>query len=165
MLDWLHPSQLIYCDTDSVIFVYDKNNPLHKYPSNDSKDLPDNVRFGNALGEWEDEFKKDGGHIKEIVVGGAKSYSYVTNKDKFVVKQKGITLDRANSNLFTFDRVKDMVLDGRELQSEKRYQFVWNQATKDVETRYVSRTVKPTLDSKRTLVEGTYDTVPFGDEK
>ena len=58
---------------------------MHKYPSNDAKDLPDNVRFGDALGEWEDEFKKDGGHIKEIVVGGAKSYSYVTNKDKFVV--------------------------------------------------------------------------------
>ena len=23
MLDWLHPSQVIYCDTDSVIFIYD----------------------------------------------------------------------------------------------------------------------------------------------
>jgi len=57
-----------------------------------------------------------------------------------------------------------MVLDGGELQSEKRYQFVWNQATKDVETRYVSRTVKPTLDLKRAIVEGTYDTVPFGYE-
>ena len=71
---------------------------------------------------WESgrmNFKKDGGHIKEIVVGGAKSYSYVTNNDKIVVKQKGITLDRANSNLFTFDKVKEMVLDGGELQSEK----------------------------------------------
>ena len=165
MLDWLHPSQLIYCDTDSAIFVYDKNNPLHKYPNNDAKDLPDNVRFGDALGEWEDEFKKEGGHIKEIVVGGAKSYSYVTNKDKFVVKQKGITLDRANSNLFTFDKVKNMVLDGASIQSEKRHQFVWNQTTKDVETRYVSRTVQSTLDMKREFTEGTYDTVPFGYKK
>ena len=25
MLDWLHPSQVCYCDTDSVCFVYNKN--------------------------------------------------------------------------------------------------------------------------------------------
>ncbi len=105
MLNWLHPSQLIYCDTDSVIFLYDEENPLHKYPSNDAKDLPDNVRFGDALGDWEDEFKQ-GEWIEEIVVSGAKSYSYRTNKGKIVIKQKGITLDRANSNLFTFEKVR-----------------------------------------------------------
>ena len=27
MLDWLHPSQIIYCDTASVICMYDKTNP------------------------------------------------------------------------------------------------------------------------------------------
>jgi len=58
-----------------------------------------------------------------------------------------------------------MVLTGEEIKTEKRYQFIWNQTTKDVETRYIPRTVKPTLDSKRTLVEGTYDTVPFGYKK
>ena len=138
-----------------------KNNPLHKHPNNDSDSLPNNVRFGDALGEWENEFK-DGDFIKEIVVGGAKSYSYVTNKGKIVVKQKGITLDKANSNIFTFEKVKDVVLNGDVLTSEKRYQFVWNQTTKDVETRYISRSVKSTLDSKRELVPITYDTLPFG---
>ena len=108
---------------------------MHKYPSNDAADLPKNVRFGNALGEWEDEFK-DGEYIKEIVVGGAKSYTYITNKGKRDVKQKGITLDCANSNKFTFANVKNMVLDGDVLESEKRYMFIWNQTTKDVETRY-----------------------------
>jgi hypothetical protein len=32
MLDWLHPSQVLYCDTDSVMFVYDETNPEHKAP-------------------------------------------------------------------------------------------------------------------------------------
>jgi hypothetical protein len=40
MLDWLDWSQIVYCDTDSVVFVYDPNNPDHKYPSNEAKDLP-----------------------------------------------------------------------------------------------------------------------------
>jgi len=59
MLLWLDKSQLVYCDTDSVIFIYDENNPKHKYPSNDAKDLPHNIRFGDALGEWENEFGND----------------------------------------------------------------------------------------------------------
>ena len=110
MLNWLHPSQLIYCDTDSVIFLYDKTNLNHKYPTNDDKTKPSNIRFGDALGEWENEFSKDE-WITEIVVGGAKSYSYKTNKGKVVIKQKGITLDRANSNVFTFDSVRKMGLE------------------------------------------------------
>jgi hypothetical protein len=30
MLDWLDPSQVAYCDTDSVIFIVNKKNPKHK---------------------------------------------------------------------------------------------------------------------------------------
>jgi hypothetical protein len=89
MLDWLHPSQVIYCDTDSVFILYDKTNPLHKCPSNMATDLPKNVKFGNALGEWENEME---GHnyITEIVIGGATSYSYTiynpdTQENKYVI--------------------------------------------------------------------------------
>ena len=160
MLLWLDPSQLIYCDTDSVIFRYDPGNPEHKYPKNDERDIPDNVRFGDALGEWENEFGEDE-WIDEIVVGGAKSYSYRTNKGKIVIKQKGITLDSANSKLFTFETVKDVVLKGVKVESEKRFQFTWNNKTKDIETKYISRTVRATTDTKR-VVLGNYDTFPFG---
>jgi hypothetical protein len=110
MLNCLQPSQLIYCDTDSVIFLYDKTNEHHKYPTNDDKTKPTNIRFGDALGEWENEFGH-GEWIDEIVVGGAKSYSYRTNKGKITIKQKGITLDRANSNVFTFDNVRNTILN------------------------------------------------------
>jgi hypothetical protein len=44
MLDWLHPSQVLHCDTDSVMFVYDETNPEHKAPLN-SLSNPETVRF------------------------------------------------------------------------------------------------------------------------
>ena len=50
------------------------------------------------------------------------------------------------------------------LESEKRYQFTWNPKTKDIETRYVSRSVQSTIDSKRTMLSN-YDSTPFGYEK
>ncbi len=30
MLDWLHESQICYCDADCVLLVYDKSNPNHR---------------------------------------------------------------------------------------------------------------------------------------
>ena len=114
MLEWLDPSQICYCDTDSVMFVYDKNNSKHKEPLNDKPNeepkLPIGLRFGKGLGEWEDEMK-EGDWIVELVVGGAKSYAYRTHKGKIVVKQKGITLDHANETRVNFESIKQMVLN------------------------------------------------------
>jgi len=160
MLLWLDKSQIVYCDTDSVIFIYNKDNPKHKCPDNNAKDLPGNIRFGDALGEWENEFSNDE-WIDEIICTGAKSYSYRTNKNKVVVKQKGITLDHTSSNIFTFEAVRDIVLKDIKLESAERFQFSWDNKTKDVETKYVSRTVKPTVDTKRIVLDN-YDTLPFG---
>ena len=87
----------------------------------------------------------------------------MTNKGKVVIKQKGITLDRPNSNVFTFDNVREIVLENKTLESEKRYQFAWNNSTKDIETKYVSRSVKSTMDSKRIILDN-YDSLPFGYE-
>ena len=157
MLSWLHNSQIVYCDTDSVVFIYDKTNPLHKYPSNDS-DRPNNISFGDALGCWENEMKGNE-YIKEIVVGGAKSYSYIKynpdkDKSECIIRQKGITLDINNSNIFTFESIRDMVLEKTKLKSEKRYTFTWDNHTKDIKTDYVSRTVRTTVDSKRIEICG-----------
>ena len=102
--------------------------------------------------------------IDEIVVGGAKSYSYKTNKGKITIKQKGITLDRANSNVFTFENVRDVSLKNVSLESQKRYQVTWNKTTKDIETKYLSRTVNSTINTKRILLEN-FDTLPFGYEE
>ena len=38
MLDWLDDSQVIYCDTDSAIFIYDEDAPKHKHPVLNNKE-------------------------------------------------------------------------------------------------------------------------------
>jgi hypothetical protein len=133
-ISWLHPSQLIYCDTDSCVWLYDEDNPLHKKRDNDDPTLPKSIKFGSGLGQWKDEL--DGDHITEIVIGGAKSYAYMLEKGKVdkktkelvmaVVKQKGITLDEANSEVVNFETLKHMVLNDDTLQSVPRYQFQWD---------------------------------------
>ena len=80
-----------------------KTNPEHKAPLNNESN-PKLVKFGDALGDWENEFKgdKDGSHIVEAVWGGAKSYAYITDTSKIVIKQKVVTLDVANLKMVTF---------------------------------------------------------------
>ena len=161
MLDWLHPSQVCYRDTDSVIFIYDETNPEHKSPE---KHKATTLEFGSGLGQWEDEFGgKD--YIAELVVGGAKSYSYktkygCTKKGKVQVKQKGITLDMANDEVVNFDTMRDMVLNDSTIKSKERFQFKWDTKTKDIITQHISRSIKSTVKEKRTI-DGV-DTQPFG---
>ena len=115
------------------MFVYTKTNTLHKYPCNDAIDLRKSVKFGLGLSEWESECKP-GEFIIELVVGGAKSYSYKTNTGKTVIKQKGITMDVANSKIITFETMRDMVLNNTSIKSEDRYTFRWDAKSKDVVT-------------------------------
>jgi hypothetical protein len=160
MLDWLDPSQVIYCDTDSVVFVVNKKNPKHKHPHND-QELPDKIKFGDSLGCWSDEMKGIA-YIKEIVVGGAKSYAYTTSDGKIVCKQKRITLDMANSEKINFQTMKDMILNNKSLESEPRFTFSWLNISKDVITKHIKKSIRSTVSEKRTI-DG-YDTLPYGFE-
>ena len=57
MMLFLHQSQVIYCDTDSVIYEIDSANPLHRNPRTDPNAVAEGIYMGNALGEWESELK------------------------------------------------------------------------------------------------------------
>ena len=182
-LTWLHPSQILYCDTDSAFVSYDKTNLEHIYPHNDDPNIPDNVRLGNHLGAWEDELK--GGWIMEFVAAGPKSYAYITNKGKLDIKMKSITLDRANNNVFTFNNIRDMVLNripkdkpkdenGKDIEcftidekikkvsliSQARHQFKTTRE-KNIETKYISRSVQSTTEHKRQILSDN-ETRPYG---
>jgi hypothetical protein len=67
----------------------------------------------------------DNCYIKGIIIGGVTSYPYIKydpdkNKEEFSLKQKGITLDRASSNKFTFESIKQiMVSEGGKLKVRK----------------------------------------------
>ena len=162
MLSWLHPSQICYCDTDNVMFIYNKNKPLHKAPSNDATDLQKSVKFGKGLSEWESECQP-GEFITELVVGRANSYSYKTNTGNTVIKQKGITMDAANYKLITFQTMRDLVLNNTIIQSEERYTFIWDNTTKDVVTQFLSRSIRSSVHS--TITTDGFDTLPRGYKK
>ena len=55
-----------------------------------------------------------------------------------------------------------MVLDNAELESKKRFQFIWTKEG-NIQTRNVSRTANSTMDTKRKLLSNYYS-VPFGYE-
>lgn len=114
MLNWLDSSQVIYCDTDSVMFLCDENNPSHKSPYRelDIEDTNKVNEFGNGLGMWEDEYS-DGEYVEELVVAGPKPYTYRATKDNVVCRQDGITIDRANATLVCFCSSRELVLNAK----------------------------------------------------
>ena len=98
-----------------------------------------------------------------LFFGGAKSYAYKKNSGETVIKQKGITMDAANSKIITFETMRDMVLNNTSIKSEDRYTFSWEKASKNVITKFIGRSLRSTVSSKRTIM--AYDTLPFGYEK
>ena len=85
--------RVLYCDTDSIIYEYDKE--LY------------NTDEGNSLGEWELE---DDGNIKEFVGLAPKTYGYITLNNKVNCKCKGISLNYGNIEHFNYDSLKKLVL-------------------------------------------------------
>lgn len=81
-LHFLHPSQLLYTDTDSIAYVKDEKNPLHK-----------DIATGPYLGDYSDEYP--GYHISEYVCLGPKTYCLRIEKGDqmfFKTKFKGLPL-------------------------------------------------------------------------
>ena len=98
--------------------------------------------------------------IVELVTGGVKSNPYNTNKGTAIIKQKGITMDVANTDIINFETMKDMVLNQGTLKSAKRFTFATDPKTRDVVTKLLDRSVRSTVKEKRTVFG--YDTLPFG---
>jgi hypothetical protein len=88
----------IYCDTDSVVYKQ-------------SADPNQNLLTGNFLGEMTDELS-EGDYITDFVTGGPKNYAYKTLKGHIVVKIKGFSLNSTNAQVFTFENVKRVILNG-----------------------------------------------------
>jgi hypothetical protein len=96
----------------------------------------------------------DGWRIIEIIIGGAKSYSYIKYKPKTdksekdqsetVIKQKGITLDRACADAVTFETIKNMVMDNSTIECPKRFQFLMDK-DKNISTKDIGKTIRPTF--------------------
>ena len=66
----------------------------------------------------------------------------------------------ANDEVVNFDTMRDMVLNTTKIQSKERFQFKWDAQTKDIVTTHISRSIRSTINEKRTI-DGL-DTLPFG---
>ena len=97
---------VLYFDTDSVIFKTQKNDDLSYLP------------IGNYLGELTNEISAQDGYIVEFVSGGPKNYAYRTLSGKEECKVRGFTLNWANSKLIHFDAIKSIICTSHDRQIE-----------------------------------------------
>jgi hypothetical protein len=89
--------QVLYFDTDSIIYVIDQTNKSHYEPP-----------LGDYLGEFKDEI--GGKSIEEYVSGGAKNYAYrIKETQETCCKVRGFTLNYSNSKKINFESMKELV--------------------------------------------------------
>jgi len=96
---------VLYCDTDSVIYVQ-------------KVDEPPKVTMGDYLGDLTDELEKfgSGSFIDEFVSGGPTNYAFSvicpsTGKRTTKCKVKDITLNYKNSKVVHFTSLKNVILE------------------------------------------------------
>jgi hypothetical protein len=92
--------RVLYADTDSVIY-------------RESPNASENLTVGSFLGEMTSELDEDD-NIVEFVSGGPKNYGYITKKGKMAVKIRGFTLNCTNAEAFSFEKIKNVILNGVE---------------------------------------------------
>lgn len=85
--------RVLYHDTD--ILVYVRKPGEYQLP------------LGDRLGKLKDELEGDS--IVDFVSSGPRSYGYKTEKDKVVLKAKGITQNYENCEDVCFDSLRDLV--------------------------------------------------------
>ena len=61
---------------------------------------------------------------------------------------KGVTLDVANLKLVTFEAVRDMVLNDGIIETKERFNFRWDNNTKDIRTIYIGKSLRSTVSEK-----------------
>lgn len=99
--------QVLYFDTDSVVYAYNKTNKQHKFLTN-----------GDLLGEWTDELE---GYkmVGTFCSGGPKNYSYKKEKEnkdgeiitKYVSKVKGFCLNHQVSQLINHETMIQTIIN------------------------------------------------------
>jgi G:T-mismatch repair DNA endonuclease (very short patch repair protein) len=90
--------RVLYCDTDSVVFVAEKGKTGEDYGLTNSKYF---------LGDWADELGGD--YINIFATAGPKNYAYITSKGKTICKIKGFTLNVENSEKLNLSSMCDII--------------------------------------------------------
>jgi hypothetical protein len=160
--------QVLYCDTDSIIYKYDENNTSHKQ-----------IAPGEYLGQWKDELEDKYGknHIVQFVSGGPKNYAYrLERKDdkgrQEYLKVKGINLRSYSAQqVLTRESMKELVLpyvqdqgpvtvddpertaDEKNAMSDEAREQTTTTTVTTTETRTITTTTTMTKASRKTMCD------------
>jgi len=138
--------QVLYFDTDSIIYVK-KNNKY--FPP-----------IGNNLGDLTNELAEDD-FIEEFISAGPKNYGYRTKSGRSSCTVKGFRLDANTSLLINFDSIKNLVFNSRKECIEAE-QFVFKRRKTDWSVRTeVQKKLYRFVYDKRVLFDDL-STLPFG---
>ena len=92
----LQPQQVLYMDTDSIIYKHAPGQPT--------------LETGAYLGQFKNELD-EGDTIIEFATAGPKNYGYRTQKRKVECKVRGFSLNARGQEQLNFDILKRNVLD------------------------------------------------------
>lgn len=135
--------RLLYCDTDSCIYEYDKT----KW----------NPKEGDLLGEWEAEFQEP---MKEFVAPAPKAYAYKKLSGKKDVKSKGIQFNEENSRMVNFDSYKKLIDTQEKIKAKA---LVFKKLSTGMMTQTNPKDISFSMkEFKRIVNLEDYSTVPFG---
>ena len=149
LLDQLQ-EQVLYYDTDSVIYVHEPGKP--------------EPPLGDYLGDLTDEL--DGDYITEFMAGGPKNYAYVTNNDKRVMKVRGITLNYATLQKLNFEAMRDLIdlyVDcgiQDKVTVDNPFQITRDKKNKKIITKGTKKDYQIVYNKR--VVKENYGTVPYG---
>jgi hypothetical protein len=147
-------TNLLYCDTDSIIFVTKKNS------DGSYQNCP---KVGSCLGELTNELKP-GQHITEFVCTGPKSYSFRTNDGVEAVKFKGVSLTFKNSQRINFESVRELVFGPvSSISLFPHNQFKRMKYDGVIYNADIIKKLKVTFNKRKIL--NNFDTHPFGFKK
>ncbi|XP_064644724.1 uncharacterized protein LOC135498397 [Lineus longissimus] len=142
--------QVLYFDTDSIIYVYDKTNKKHFNPP-----------LGDYLGDFKDEL--NGASIEEFVSGGPKNYGYrIKESQETVCKVRGFTLNYGNSQKINFETMRCLVQNlnfSDTISVENPYKI---RRRKDFKITTVREVKKYGLVYDKRYLTDDFFTLPFG---
>ena len=141
--------RLLYCDTDSMIFI---SRPGEYEP-----------KLGDYLGELTDEISEsDGNYIEEFVCAGPKNYALKYDSGKTDCTIKGFTLSHIASLKLNYESIKEIVLENNnktiKVAQEK---FSRCKKTWDINTNVIQKEYQLVF-TKRAIVKNSFKTLPYG---
>ena len=151
--------RILYCDTDSVIWVRQKSDPIP-------------FALSSTCGEMSDEVAKDfpNGYIHKFVSLGPKSYCYeirdkeTKNPLKSCIRMKGISFGGLNTGTsLSFDDMHDLLKGQMEEITLQQQSFQVDGRFSTLHHETFEKRVRVTMNKR--VINEDYSTYPFGFDK